>query len=245
MSKPIRALLLAAGLGTRLRPLTVHTPKCLVPINGKPLLGYWLEKLEKAGCESVLINTHYLSDQVTSYAKNWKKSTLSVETVYEQNLLGTAGTLLKNQSFFKDCTGLLIHADNAMSSDINAFIKAHKNKTDDCLLTMLTFTTDSPTSCGIVKINENGIVIEFHEKVDSPPTNRANGALYAFDDSLLNYLNDMSPRPNDFSNDVLPRLIGRIQTHHTNQPYLDIGTPASLKQARAIWKNKAHIATND
>ena len=64
MKKPFRALLLAAGLGTRLRPITLETPKCLVPIGGEPLLGRWLRQLELAGCEAVLINTHYLADQV-------------------------------------------------------------------------------------------------------------------------------------------------------------------------------------
>ena len=61
MTQPFRALLLAAGLGTRLRPITLDTPKCLVPIGGEPLLGRWLRTLEIAGCDSVLINTHYLA----------------------------------------------------------------------------------------------------------------------------------------------------------------------------------------
>ena len=60
MTQPVRALLLAAGLGTRLRPITLQTPKCLVPIGGEPLLGRWLRQLDQAGCESVLINTHML-----------------------------------------------------------------------------------------------------------------------------------------------------------------------------------------
>ena len=63
----IKALLLAAGLGTRLRPLTLKTPKCLVEIDGTPLLGIWLEKLNKIGCHEVLINTHYLNEKVENY----------------------------------------------------------------------------------------------------------------------------------------------------------------------------------
>ena len=78
MSRPLRALLLAAGLGTRLRPLTLHTPKCLVPIHGEPLLGRWLRQLEAAGCEAVLINTHYLADQVLAFLGERPTTTMAV-----------------------------------------------------------------------------------------------------------------------------------------------------------------------
>ena len=110
MTRSFRALLLAAGLGTRLRPITLHTPKCLVPIKGEPLLGHWLRKLEIAGCDSVLINTHYLADQVEAFLKGWQSSTMVVQTVHEPQLLGTAGTLLANQAFSgaqQDCSFML------------------------------------------------------------------------------------------------------------------------------------------
>ena len=66
----LRCLLLAAGLGTRLRPITNKIPKCLVEINNEPLLGRWLRTINKLGCESVLINTHYLAPKVDNYLKN-------------------------------------------------------------------------------------------------------------------------------------------------------------------------------
>jgi len=114
MIRPLRALLLAAGLGTRLRPITLHTPKCLVPVAGEPLLGRWLRQLEAAGCEAVLINTHYLADQVEAFLQQRPAGPMGVHTIHEPELLGTAGTLLSNRAFFEDSTGLLIHADNAM-----------------------------------------------------------------------------------------------------------------------------------
>ena len=66
-NEKIKALLLSAGFGTRLRPLTLKTPKCLVKVNGVPLLSHWLLKLEKLGCEEVIINTHYLSHKVLDF----------------------------------------------------------------------------------------------------------------------------------------------------------------------------------
>ena len=234
MNQPLRALLLAAGLGTRLRPLTMHTPKCLVPINGEPLLGRWLRNLEQVGCEAVLVNTHYLAEQVTAYLQSWNSSTMAIQNVYEHELLGTAGTLRANQAFFANSTGMLIHADNAMSEGLQPFLAAHHNRHAGCLLTMLTFKTDNPSSCGIVEIDDQQIVQGFHEKVVQPPGDRANGAIYAFEPSLLDHLNRMAKPPSDFSIEVLPSLIGRIQTWHTNQTYLDIGTPKALTTAQML-----------
>ena len=234
MTATFRALLLAAGLGTRLRPLTLRTPKCLVPIRGEPLLGLWLKKLEQAGCESVLINTHYLAKQVEDFVKSWKSAGMRVETIHEPELLGTAGTLLNNQSFFKDTTGLLIHADNAMAGSLRDFLGAHQQRQNYCLLTMLTFNTNTPSSCGIVEIDNQQVLQAFHEKVVEPPGNRANGALYAFEPDFLDLLNLMKPMPSDFSTEVIPKMRGRIQTWHTNEPYLDIGTPESLKTANEL-----------
>ena len=237
MTRPFRAVLLAAGLGTRLRPITSHTPKCLVPVGGEPLLNRWLRQLELAGCVSVVINTHYLAEQVEAFLKNWHSSNMAVQTVHEPELLGTAGTLLANQGFIKGDTGVLIHADNAMTGDLKDFLAAHRERQACCQLTMLTFNTKTPSSCGIVEIDSQQVVQGFHEKLSNPPGNRANGALYAFEQDFLDHLNLMNPSPKDFSTEVIPKMIGRIQTWHTYDTYLDIGTPESLSSAQQLIKN--------
>lgn len=234
MSRHLRALLLAAGLGTRLRPITLHTPKCLVPVAGEPLLGRWLRQLERVGCEAVLINTHHLADQVEAFVRGRSESTMLVQTIHEPELLGTAGTLIANQAFFAGSTGLLIHADNAMAGDLQGLLDAHAARRAHCLLTMLTFRTDQPQSCGIVATDAEGVVTAFHEKVADPPGTCANGALYAFDAPFLDRLAGMDPRPTDFSTEVIPNLMGRIQTWHTDHPYLDIGTSAALASAQQL-----------
>lgn len=99
---------------------------------------------------------------------------------------------------------------------------------------MLTFLTDQPSNCGIVETDDEGVVIAFHEKVANPPGNCANGALYAFDPSFLDYLASMFPPPSDFSTEVIPTLLGKIQSWHTDQPYLDIGTPEALLRAQQL-----------
>ena len=158
-----KAILLAAGIGSRLRPLTLGTPKCLVEINGTPILGLWLNKLNNLGCDEVLVNTHYLHEKVEDYLSKLSFKNMKVKKSYEKELLGTAGTLMKNLEFFNKGSGILIHADNFTNDDLKGFIKSHLSKPRDCLLTMLTFKTDNPSCCGIVKKDEQGKIIKFIE----------------------------------------------------------------------------------
>ena len=162
---------------------------------------------------------------------------MNIQRVYEPKLLGTAGTLLANQSFFKGSTGLLIHADNATDFDLKELIQAHQQRPKGCLLTMLTFNTNNPQSCGIVEINEQGVVQAFHEKVENPPGNRANGAVYAFDRDLLKVTNAKEQKPSDFSVDVLPSILGKIYTCKATGRFIDIGSPEALEIAKLLWQS--------
>ena len=240
---PIRCLLLAAGLGTRLRPITCHQPKCLVEVGGRPILEWWLEHLETIQCEKTIINTHYHAEQVSQFLNNRKSQLIQIVERYEQQLLGTAGTLLANADFFQGSTGILIHADNATDTDLRDLIQAHRNRPAHCVLTMLTFATETPQSCGIVEIDSGGVVQNFHEKVKNPPGNRANGAVYVFEQELLDILQALEEQPHDFSTEILPQLIGRIYTWHTPDHFIDIGTPESLNKARQIWSTSDPAAS--
>ena len=236
MRKKIRALLLSAGFGTRLRPITNSIPKCLVDVGGKPLLAWWLESLEKIGCEAVLINTHYLHEKVLDFISSWEEKGMKIETTYEENLLGTAGTLLVNKNFFIGCDILMIHTDNFTSMDLNDLLQANINRPLNCLLTMLTFESSNPQSCGIVITDKENIVQNFFEKELSPPSNIANGAIYMFNDELIDFINQNYSDSVDFSNDVIPNLMGRIFTYHTNEIFIDIGTPENLKIVQSLCK---------
>jgi len=226
----VRALLLAAGLGTRLRPLTDTTPKCLVPIKGQPLLGIWLERLAQAGIGSFLINTHYLAEQVEAFIETSPYRD-QVRLVNELELHGTAGTLITNLNFFQGEDGLLIHADNYCLADFTAFQQAHCSRPPECLMTMMTFRTDEPLSCGIVELDQRGVVVGFHEKVDKPPGNLANGAVYILSAELLKRLGTDLLTVTDFSIEVLNRFVGHIYSYETSAVFLDIGTPETYEQA--------------
>jgi mannose-1-phosphate guanylyltransferase len=233
----MKALLLAAGFGTRLRPLTDTIPKCLVPIKGQPLLDIWLQRLSAAGCGPFLINTHYKSDQVEAYlarATGPGPYGALATLAYEPELLGTAATLIANMDFFDGEDGLLIHADNYCLADFSDFIQAHRQRPARCLMSMMTFRTDNPSSCGIVTLDEDNVVTGFEEKVKNPSGDLANGAVYILSAELMENLRGSGPEMTDFSTQVLPALLGRIYAYETTAPLIDIGTPATYAKANSL-----------
>jgi mannose-1-phosphate guanylyltransferase len=226
----MRAILLAAGLGTRLRPLTNTIPKCLVPIKGTPLLGRWLDQLTWVGVDSFLVNTHHLAEQVEAFigASPYRDQ---VKLVHEANLLGTAGTLIKNLEFFNGEDGMLIHADNYCLADLTSFIHAHLNRPPSCVMTMMTFRTDNPSSCGIVELDDRGVLVGFHEKANFPPGNIANCAVYIISSAFLEIIGKELSSATDFSTEVIHHLIGQIYCYETAETFLDIGTKETYDRA--------------
>ncbi len=231
----MKALLLAAGLGTRLRPLTDHVPKCLVSINGKPLLQFWLEDLTSVGIDDILINTHYLSEKVDAFISS-SGFAKNVQVVYEKKLLGTGGTLYKNRLFFEEDNIMLIHSDNLSKFDVRAFMERHKQRPIHTKMTMMTFNTDNPQNSGIVELDKNDTVIGFYEKVVNPPGNLANGAVYILEPEIFEFLASLNKEIIDFSIDVIPKYIGQIYTFHNGVYHRDIGDLKSYKQALQDFK---------
>jgi len=228
----MRALLLAAGLGLRLLPITATTAKCMVEINGRPLLDYWLELLFDAGIERVLVNTHWLAEQVEAYVKasRWADR---IDLVHEAELLGTGGTILANRKWFQEKPFIVAHADNLTDFDVRGFTAAHERRPAGHAITMLGFRTDTPRSCGILELDRRGTVIAFHEKVDDPPGNLANGAVYIFEPEVADSIAAMGRPQVDLSTGIIPDYVGRILCVETAGYHRDIGTPESLQRAIA------------
>lgn len=226
----MKAVLLAAGLGTRLRPITDDIPKCLVPVNGKPLLQYWLEIFFQGNIEKILINTHYLADKVRGFVaeSQWRDR---IELVHETELLGTGGTLLQNRDWLSDGPFMVAHADNLTCFEVNDFINAHYNRPKGTEITVMTFITDMPDSCGIIETDANGIIRNFYEKVKNPPGNFANAAVYIFESTVLDLLVSLGKRQIDLSTEVLPHYLGKMTTFHNLKYHRDIGTPEGLAKA--------------
>lgn len=225
------ALLLAAGVGSRLRPLTDVLPKCLMPICGRPLLGIWLDMLAAAEIAPIVVNTHHHAGLVRSYLARSPHAP-GIVVAHEPVLLGTGGSLAANHAALGDGPVLLAHADNLSAFDPRAFMAAFHARPAASVLTMMTFDTDVAASCGIVETDAQGLVRAFHEKVPNPPGTRANAAVYMVGAGLRAMVRDGGAATADFSTGVLPRLLGRMDTFHNATYHRDIGTPDSLFRAQ-------------
>jgi mannose-1-phosphate guanylyltransferase len=150
----------------------------------------------------------------------------------EERLLLTAGTLLKNRTFFKHEEVMLIHADNLTLFDMHAFMERFYTRASNIDITMMTFYTDVPQTCGIVELNVQGEVIAFHEKVKEPPGNLANAAVYILAPTVIDFMASLGKEVLDFSTEVLPHFLGRINTFHNSIYHRDIGNLESLTLAQ-------------
>lgn len=236
----MRALLLAAGRGERLRPVTDTVPKCLVEIDGRPLLDYWFDLLFSAGIERILVNTHWLARQVERHiaASPWRSR---IDLVHEESLLGTGGTALANKEWLRNEPFLLAHADNLTDFDVRGLLRAHQTRPPGHAITMLGFRTDDPSSCGILELDAGETVVAFHEKVKNPPGNLANGAVYVFEPIVVDTIAAMGKSVVDLSTEVIPRFLGRIRCVETHGYHRDIGNVESLRRANADFKHRASV----
>lgn len=231
----MKAILLAAGKGTRLRPLTDTIPKCLIPINGEPLLEIWLRLLKGYGVKEVLINMHCRAPQVEEFLSK-DDSGLRIKAVYEDKLLGSAGTVLANKDFFAgEEAFFIIYADNLTDMDLTKMAQFHRSRNKEGLLTMGLHRTDNPGACGIAVLDDHGLITSFIEKPGNPESNLANAGVYVAGQGVFDYI-PSGKELADFGFDVFPALVGRMYGYEIEEYLLDIGTPENYKRAESEWR---------
>jgi mannose-1-phosphate guanylyltransferase len=187
------------------------------------------------GIERVLVNTHHLAGKVQEFCASspWRDR---ITLAHEATLLGTGGTILANRAFFGGNPFLVAHADNLTRFSVADFIRAHGERPPGAAMTMMTFTTDSPQSCGIVETDDASLVRRFHEKVKKPPGDRANAAIYIMQPEVLDFLASLGKPVIDLSTEVVPRFLGRIATFHNSDYHRDIGSEQSLRAAEREFR---------
>jgi mannose-1-phosphate guanylyltransferase len=227
----MKAYLLAAGLGTRLRPVTERVPKCLVPIDGEPLLSIWLGICERLRISDVLINTHHLAGQVRDWAKS-RTSSVCIHLVHEETLLGSAGMLSANSGFVEEDESFYIfYADNLVGADLTVLAPFHAHHGG--VLTMGLFESTKPEDCGIVTLEGNGRISSFEEKPRYPRSNLANAGIFLARRKLFGYLPPSGL--GDLGKDVLPKLAGAMWGRVLDGYLLDIGTRENYARALREW----------
>ena len=230
MSFEARAIILAGGLGTRLRPLTDTMPKCLVPIAGRPLLDYWVDALADAGVRHARVNNHAHADQVRAYVAGVTASgRLTLGESYEPELLGSAGTIAANADLADSADAvIIIYADNFSDVDLGRMLAFHRSHDDP--FTMLLFRAPNPSACGIAELDDDGRVVSFVEKPKVPKGDLANGGVYVVDADAYREIAAMGAF--DLGFEVLPRFVGRMRGWAMDGYHLDVGTLEALAKAR-------------
>ena len=242
-TRSARVLLLAGGLGTRLRPITDTMPKCLVPIAGRPLLDYWMRLFDEAGLRAVRMNNHHLPEIVRAYiSKVNSAGRIDMAESYEPKLLGSAGTVAANRDLADGVNHVLIvYADNLSDVNLNEMLAFHESHGDP--MTMMLFRAPRPENCGIATLDGDKRVIRFVEKPKQPESDLANAGLYVLDADAYREVADM--KAFDFGFDVLPKFVGRMRGWLWPGYHLDIGTHEALQRAegdaktlrRVVWEN--------
>ena len=231
----MKAFLLAAGIGSRLRPITSTTPKCMIVIDDRPLLDIWLDAFDRAGVDEVLVNLHHLPDVVRRHLAARTGPPL-VRTFFEPQLLGSAGTLLANrewveaEEFFLAC-----YADNLTDFDLRSLIDAHREH--GATATWTVFHSANPSAGGVVELDAAGRVIGFVEKPSQPVSDLTNAGMYAFDPRVLDEID--GALPSDIGYNLLPRLVGRARAVLVEGYFRDVGTAEAYRRAREEWPARA------
>lgn len=229
-----------------MRPLTDEMPKCLLPINGKPLLQIWMEHLAANGISEVLVNTHWNAGKVERFiaeadaermfefgeTERWPK----VRLFHEDALLGSAGTIWANRAWVEDEHPFyILYGDNLTDvnlRELHRFHQAHEKP-----FSLGVFTTRHPERCGIAVTDRKGTVIDFVEKPKHPKSDLAAAGIYMADNRIF----EVFPRSGaknaflDMGFDIIPSLVGQMKAWPIDSFLMDIGTPESYREAQRLW----------
>ena len=189
MSNVTKAMIMSAGVGSRLDPLTKLVPKPLVPIANKPVMDILFEKLFSIGIKDVICNTYYLADQIIDRYSN-NNLGINFNYIKEKTLSGTAGGVKKCQHFFNDGeTFLVLSADGLTNADLEKGIEIHKNSNAIATIGIKQIHKSQVPLFGVVVTDESGFITEFQEKpsIEEAKSNFINTGIYIFDYKIFEY----------------------------------------------------------
>lgn len=233
MSNVTKAMIMSAGVGSRLDPLTKIVPKPLVPIANKPVMDILFEKLYSIGIKDVICNTYYLAEQIIErYINN--NIGINFNYIQEETLSGTAGGVKKCQHFFKEGeTFVVLSADGLTNADLQKGIEIHKKSGAIATIGIKQIDKSQVPHFGVVVTDETGFITEFQEKppIEEAKSNFINTGIYIFDYKIFKYIPENTFY--DFAKNVFPKLLAEhaINTFEVNEYWSDIGTLEQYKQS--------------
>ncbi|MCS7227976.1 MAG: NDP-sugar synthase [Endomicrobia bacterium] len=228
----MKAFIMAAGLGTRLRPLTYSVPKPLVPIVNTPVIGHLMENLKMNGIKEVVVNLHYRPNLITSFLSDGSRWNLKIIYSYEEKLLGTAGGVKLKQHLF-DETFIVTSGDGLSDINFNALVKYHLSK--KAIATLALKPVDIKLDYGVVSVDANNRITNFYEKpsLDKVFSNLVNTGIYVFEPEIFKYI----PKNKfyDFGKQLLPKLVKKslpVYGYIMKNYWCDVGNLAEYRKSQ-------------
>jgi len=228
----VKAMVLAAGEGRRLRPITDKLPKPMVPLGGRPLLEYTVQWLRRYEVRDLVINLHYYPDVVRQHFGDGSAYDVSITYSYEPELLGTAGAIAAVAPLFEEERFLIVYGDNLSTCDLSRLIAFHGQKGG--VATLAVHFREDVSQSGMVVLDEEDRVLSFREKPDpSEVTSHwANGGLIVAEPALLQYI----PKTgfSDLSRDTLPACLADGQALYGYRMVENLWWADSLEDYRRL-----------
>jgi mannose-1-phosphate guanylyltransferase/phosphomannomutase len=232
----MKAMILAAGVGSRLDPLTRILPKPLVPIVNRPVIEHIIDQLKTNGIGEIMVNLHYLGEVIQERLGDGSKYGVKLKYAQEDRLWGDAGSVKRSEKFFVDGSGdpfLVVGGDDISDKDLDKMIKAHIEK--KALATIGLSLVDDPSEYGIVLMNERSRITRFLEKPKGEIifSNTANTGMYVFDQAIFDYI--PSGVFFGFGHNLFPRLLDQkkpLYGHLTSSYWRDVGNLKVYRQTQ-------------
>lgn len=214
----MKAMVLAAGKGTRVRPITYTIPKPMIPIFQKPVMEFLLELLRKHGFTDIMVNVSHLAEEIESYFRDGQRFGVQIAYSFEGRIvdgsligeaLGSAGGMRKIQDFspFFDDTFVVLCGDALIDLDLTEAVRWHREKGAIATIVMKDVPPQEVSSYGVVVTNEEGRILSFQEKpaVDQALSTTINTGIYIFEPEILDYI--PSGQEFDIGGELFPKLV--------------------------------------
>lgn len=234
----MKAMILAAGQGTRLRPLTDRIPKPMVLVAGKPILEHSLALLVHHGIRDVVINLHHQPQTIVEHLGDGSRWGVHITYSFEPELLGTAGAAKKVQKEF-NTTFFVLYGDNLTSCDLGQLVTFHRSK--GSVATIALHHRDDPTASGIVDLDDQDRIIRFVEKPKPEQvfSHWVSAGILVLEPEVLDAIPDGTP--SDFGRDLFPSLLARGEAIYgyrmsEGEDLWWIDTLEDLHRVKAIWE---------
>ena len=228
----MKAVIIAGGLGTRLRPLTNNTPKPMLPIGEKPILEHLVNWTKKGGIKSVILCVSYLKESIEDYFGDGEKFGVKIEYAISKKQLATAGQLKTAEKFIED-DFVCMYGDSIFNFSLKSMIKQHSIKKSFVTMSLNEYKTNLPY--GVIETSKNGKVINWNEKPEIKAN--VNMGCYIMNPQIFNLIPKNKPYGMD---DVIKKAMKKktVNSFITKKGFIDIGNKESYKQARNEYDNK-------